>query len=201
MEFSEKLFDFGCAPLTFIYSHRFYVKNKGREKLIIKKVRPDCGCSTAPVEKSVIPPGDSAAIDFIFDSFGFEGKVKKKVYIHSNTGIDWIGIEINLTDKPEIPLKFDKVIIAKTSKVKKDTLLNIKNLTEKRIRIKVIAIDKSVVKKVYPCSLEILPGKRKKLSIKIKGKKKRNYGCITLEAEQEKKKWRFTVPVALIKEG
>jgi len=60
------------------------VKNVGTDTLQILNVRPDCGCTVAPIEKNILPPGDSTKIQIEFDIRNFTGLVTKNINIFSN---------------------------------------------------------------------------------------------------------------------
>jgi hypothetical protein len=45
-------------PLT----AKIVIKNAGNQKLFISEVKPGCGCTTAPISKTEIEPGDTASL-------------------------------------------------------------------------------------------------------------------------------------------
>lgn len=64
--------------------HQFEVKNAGTDTLFISRVKPSCGCTSAPLTKDVIAPGESIWLDITFNSKRFSGKVTKKVSVFCN---------------------------------------------------------------------------------------------------------------------
>ena len=64
--------------------HTFILKNTGSADLEIKKVQPACGCTTADLEKNIIPPGDSANVAAKLSLAGRSGEVQKPINIESN---------------------------------------------------------------------------------------------------------------------
>lgn len=84
IDFSERSFNFGFLPKGVHALHTYTIKNKGTDTLRIIKVSPTCGCTSAPLGKSDIGPGDSTRLDVFFDSKKFSGKVTKKISILSN---------------------------------------------------------------------------------------------------------------------
>jgi hypothetical protein len=64
--------------------HTFILKNTGSADLEIKKVQPACGCTTAELEKNIIPPGDSANVAAKLSLAGRSGEVQKPINIESN---------------------------------------------------------------------------------------------------------------------
>jgi hypothetical protein len=63
----------------------FRFKNEGKRDLIIRYIRPTCGC-TAVKEggSSVIKPGENGIIKASFNSGGYKGKVTKAIYVYTN---------------------------------------------------------------------------------------------------------------------
>jgi hypothetical protein len=84
IDFSDRGFNFGFLPKGVHALHTYMIENKGTDTLRIIKVTPTCGCTSAPLGKSDIGPGDSTNLDVFFDSGKFSGKVTKKISILSN---------------------------------------------------------------------------------------------------------------------
>jgi hypothetical protein len=61
---------------------RFY--NAGGDTLRIAGVRPSCGCTTAPLDKNVLAPGDTGSISITMDVKTKAGPQKKSILISSN---------------------------------------------------------------------------------------------------------------------
>jgi hypothetical protein len=85
MNFSNEMFDFGYAPQKSQISYRFWIYSVGIDTLQIVDVRPGCGCTKAPLEKKIIPPGDSAFVDITFNTGQSKGKTTKTVGVIANT--------------------------------------------------------------------------------------------------------------------
>lgn len=60
------------------------LKNIGTEKLIISNVKPSCGCTTAPLDKDQLNPGETATIDVTFNVGSHAGPNSKTIRISSN---------------------------------------------------------------------------------------------------------------------
>ncbi len=58
--------------------------NKGTDTLHITRVKPACGCTTAPLDKDRIAPGDYATLDISLRVSSYSGKVSKNIRISSN---------------------------------------------------------------------------------------------------------------------
>ncbi len=60
------------------------IKNVGTELLKITEVKPGCGCTTAPLDKNELKPGEEASLDVTLRIAGFSGNVTKSIRIASN---------------------------------------------------------------------------------------------------------------------
>jgi len=63
----------------------FRFKNTGDKPLIIRSVRPGCGCTAAEPPKEPIAPGAEGIIKATFNSQGREGHNSKDIFIEANT--------------------------------------------------------------------------------------------------------------------
>ncbi|PKL78075.1 MAG: hypothetical protein CVV25_12780 [Ignavibacteriae bacterium HGW-Ignavibacteriae-4] len=60
------------------------IKNTGNEQLLITNVKPSCGCTTAPLDKDKLAPGETATIDVSFNVGSNAGVNSKTIRITSN---------------------------------------------------------------------------------------------------------------------
>jgi hypothetical protein len=58
--------------------------NAGTEKLLISNVHPTCGCTTAPLNKNELMPGDTAILDVSVNVGATTGQLTKTINITSN---------------------------------------------------------------------------------------------------------------------
>ena len=84
ISFSEEEWDFGKIKEDERPVHVFTIKNTGREELIISRVRSSCGCAATMLSSDNIQPGKSAELKVTFNPTGYNGLVKKDIYIESN---------------------------------------------------------------------------------------------------------------------
>lgn len=80
-------YDFGPIPSgPEDVSQVFYVQNTGTEPLEIRSVVSSCGCTTASLSSSVIPPGRRADLTVIFnpDFHDTEGPVTRAIWLETN---------------------------------------------------------------------------------------------------------------------
>lgn len=68
------------SPLT----TDFTIKNTGTELLVISNVRPTCGCTTAPLDRDSLMPGETANLHVSLNIGGSAGKLSKQIRIYSN---------------------------------------------------------------------------------------------------------------------
>jgi hypothetical protein len=62
------------------------IKNTGNQNLVIRDVRPACGCTTAPIEKSNLAPGETTYLNVTLTvSPERFGKINKPIDIVSNS--------------------------------------------------------------------------------------------------------------------
>jgi hypothetical protein len=111
-------FDFGFTPEGLPVIHRYWAYNVGTDTLKINRVRPSCGCTTVPLTKKELAPGDSVSLELKFDTKRFKGQIAKTAAIDSND-----------PDHPETQLHFsarvglwEGIVVAKPNQVYLDTL-------------------------------------------------------------------------------
>ena len=81
---SEEEWDFGKIKEDERPEHIFNIKNTGGSELVINRVRAACGCTATMLSSDHVLPGKSAELKTTFNPSGYEGKVKKAIYIESN---------------------------------------------------------------------------------------------------------------------
>lgn len=58
--------------------------NNGDKTLEIKRVKPGCGCTTAPLDTNIIDPGKFATLDVTLNVSTYDGPVTKSISIFTN---------------------------------------------------------------------------------------------------------------------
>jgi hypothetical protein len=71
-------------PSSEALKHTVTLKNVGDEPLNISGVKPSCGCTTAPIDKDILKPGETASIDVSFKAGTSTGPKTKTIRITSN---------------------------------------------------------------------------------------------------------------------
>lgn len=75
------------------------IKNAGTELLDISNVKPGCGCTTAPLDKNKLNPGEEATLDITLKIDKDSGPVTKGITITSN---DPANGKVNLMIKADV---------------------------------------------------------------------------------------------------
>lgn len=84
LSFNEVQHDFGPVNEGTTIETTFVLTNNGKEKLLIRKTKENCGCTTSELEKSKIKPGESINMKVTFDTTGRRGRQYKTVTVFSN---------------------------------------------------------------------------------------------------------------------
>ena len=58
--------------------------NKGTDTLLITRVRPGCGCTTAPLDKDKVAPDDFATLNITLNIAHYKGSIGKSISIGTN---------------------------------------------------------------------------------------------------------------------
>ena len=64
----ETSYDFGTIGTQDVVEQTFMIRNTGEAPLTISRAYTTCGCTTAEISASVIPPGQVATVKLIFDA-------------------------------------------------------------------------------------------------------------------------------------
>lgn len=84
INFDKVFHDFGNISKGESVSTDFTVTNQGKEDLIIRKTKANCGCTASDPVKDILKPGESTQIKVTFNSTGRTGTQQKSVTVFSN---------------------------------------------------------------------------------------------------------------------
>jgi hypothetical protein len=84
LEVDNKVFEFGVVSQSQKVEHDYIITNKGKDNLIIRKVKASCGCTAVTPEKTILAKGESTKIHVSFDPRGKSGRQNKTITIISN---------------------------------------------------------------------------------------------------------------------
>ena len=151
IEIDESNFDFGFAPEGTFMVHEYVIRNIGDEPLIIKRVRTTCGCTSAPVKKTKIDPGDSTTITIIFNSTRYFHKTSKAAIISTNDPtrpsekITFIA-NMDTTSPRAITPEPRKINLGKGDTFKKTDSVFVQNISEQPVTLKLVDYYKEYLK-------------------------------------------------------
>lgn len=88
IEISERSWDFGTVPPGGKVTHGFIIKNSGQDTVRLIKIRLTCSCTSAPLKKQVLAPGDTTRLEVTFNSGSFSGPVSRLLYLQSDDPVE-----------------------------------------------------------------------------------------------------------------
>ncbi|MBN2520649.1 MAG: DUF1573 domain-containing protein [Bacteroidales bacterium] len=84
IKFDNMEYDFGTINQQTKVEYNFVFKNTGKSDLIIRKIKPSCGCTAVEPKEKIIPPGKSSSIKAIFSAGSRQGNQNKSISVYSN---------------------------------------------------------------------------------------------------------------------
>ncbi len=84
LSIDKEEFDFGRVLVGEVVDHYYVLKNEGKSKLVIRKVKASCGCTATQPEQMEIEPGRSTRIKASFNSAGRVGQQHKTITVITN---------------------------------------------------------------------------------------------------------------------
>lgn len=86
LEVENLIADLGEVPQGDVRDVSFTLKNTGNEPLVIKAVRPTCGCTVVDYDKE-IAAGETGEVHAKLDTAGFKGAISKSVLVMTDDPI------------------------------------------------------------------------------------------------------------------
>jgi len=156
------------------------IKNDGDAMLEINQVKPACGCTSAPLTKSKLKPGDTTSIHVQLRIGNRASKVTKTIRITSNdpkipNKIYYLKCKVflPLEISPTPYFTFNQMKVGQESV----SVLNLKNNTKKTVTLSEIVIKPADLIFNLKNNTKIKPGESIKLSAKITPKKAGYFNC------------------------
>jgi len=134
-------FDFGHTPEGLPVLHKYWAYNVGTDTLKISMVRVSCGCTSVPLNKKNLAPGDSVGLELKFDTKRFKGQISKTATVVSN---DPAQPEVTLHFTSRVGL-WEGAIVGNHSQIYLDTLgkteqtISLKNTSTSPYKISVLS--------------------------------------------------------------
>lgn len=156
------------------------IKNTGNKKLNINEVKPSCGCTSAPLDKNELEPGESTVIHIKLNLPTNSGPVTKTVYISSNDPQQEkkiLYLKANLIKDidvlPTSYMSFEEMKVGQEKTVK----LKIKNNSRKDVTLSDFQATPSTLSINLNRKKVLKPGEELELVAKAKPDKKGYYNC------------------------
>ncbi len=151
------------------------LKNIGDENLIIKEVKPGCGCTASPVDKDTVKPGDFATMNVSLNTSTYTGDITKSIRISTNdpsSPDSYLFLKTNVY-RPLIVLP-NNYLAKSTIPVGKEEVFTfkLKNQTEKPIKIDSLKITPSEAITSVKEGTVLEPNKEQEFTISVTVKEK-----------------------------
>lgn len=110
IKFETTSHDFGTITEGTQATYKFEFKNTGDAPLVLKNVRPSCGCTTPHWPRKPIMPGDKSQIKAVYNSSGRPGRFHKSITVTTNvpdrsTHVLYIKGKVVKEEKQESPVR------------------------------------------------------------------------------------------------
>jgi hypothetical protein len=168
----QEEFDFGYAPQNSKISHTFQLRNAGDDTLLITKVVPGCGCTQAPLKKSVLAPGESTELAIIFSTGQYNGPVTKKPRLETNETVPSRNLTFHTTviTRPDstypIQVRPYKLDISQFGQTVRDHVkFSISNVSDRPISINLVSSADDLMTVTFPEQVAV--GKSGEGSLKL----------------------------------
>ncbi len=86
--FATPVHDFGKIQSGQVVRHDFVFTNIGTATLLVRDVRPGCGCTTAGTWDKEVEPGKTGKIPIQFNAGSFSGQVGKSITVTCNDAVN-----------------------------------------------------------------------------------------------------------------
>jgi hypothetical protein len=104
MTFDAEKLDLGDVAMGPQVSGEFLFRNTGQNVLVIKSIKPSCGCTGVILdEKKEYLPGEAGKVKFTFNTEGRAGKNEKTITIETNdpkTSMKTVSFSCNVANPP-----------------------------------------------------------------------------------------------------
>ena len=200
IQFDQTTYDFGqIHEEGGKVTARFNFTNVGTEDLILKSVRPGCGCTAANYTKTAVAPGQRGFIDATYNPANRPGSFNKNIKVTTNEpemevekpSPHMIFIKGNVTPKPKTPFEKEGYTLGngnvrfKTNTTKLEVLntqqhldtFKIKNFGKKAVEVKLN--NNGFVTEAYRSfGAEIQPNEEGIVVLKYDAAKRNEFGAV-----------------------
>lgn len=156
------------------------IRNAGTDLLKINEVKPGCGCTTAPLDKNELKPGEEATLDITLRIGGAGQEITKSIRISSNDPKDpnkYLFLKANvfypISIKPTRYFTFNEMTVGKEASAK----LILKNNTQAEIKLSNVEFSPAELSINLPKEKILKPGEEFELIAKVIPQKKGYFNC------------------------
>ncbi len=156
------------------------IKNAGDQLLKITEVKPGCGCTTAPLDKNELKPGEEATLDVTLRLGGMAHDVMKSIRITSNDAQNpnkYLYLKAHvfypISILPTSYFTFNEMTVGKESSAK----VAVKNNTDKEITLSDVEITPSNLTVNIPKKKVLKPNEEFEITAKVIPDKKGYFNC------------------------
>lgn len=156
------------------------IKNVGNEVLKITEVKPGCGCTTAPLDKNELKPGEEATLDVTLRIAGYSGNVVKSIRIASNDPNNpskYLYLKANvfhpISVTPTSYFAFNEMTVGQEATAK----VTLKNNTNESIIISDVQVAPENLNVNLPKKLTLKAGESYEIVAKVVPDKKGYFNC------------------------
>ncbi|MCX7908618.1 MAG: DUF1573 domain-containing protein [Ignavibacteria bacterium] len=156
------------------------IKNVGNELLKITEVKPGCGCTTAPLDKNELKPGEEATLDVTLRITGTSGNVVKSIRIASNDPNNpnkYLYLKANvfypISITPTSYFTFNEMTVGQEAQAK----VTLKNNTNENITLSEVQVVPENLNVNLPKKLVLKAGESYDIVAKVVPDKKGYFNC------------------------
>ena len=118
IKFEETTFDFGEIEEGTYAKHVFTFTNIGDKPLLLKEVKPACGCTASDWTREPVMPGETGNVTAVFNSHGYGGRTFHKS----------VTVTTNMNENGQVILFFKGSVIKKvTAPAEEESPVRIEN--------------------------------------------------------------------------
>ncbi len=170
----EDFWDFGSIPKGSVVTHDFIFRNTGTDTLVITKVKPTCGCTTAPLSSDRIAPGESTNLSVSLNTKKLQGLVRKYININCDDPINpYFKISFNANiNNPLLTLMAEPAIVdfgAIDEGGKSTVKVKITNTGTETADLKILSQPSDKIVKTSLSKASLKPGKSAELVLEYLG--------------------------------
>ncbi len=159
---------------------KILLRNKGDKLLRVEYIKPSCSCTSAPLEKSTLEPGETMLMNLQINMKGFSGKVTKSVEIKTNDPEEPITVLTLLFEVKSpfmlSPRGFFAFKAMKLDSVSKSTL-ELKNISEQAVELTDFTFKPDDIKVNLKGKKVLKPNKKLKIEVAVKPKEEGPFSC------------------------